>query len=152
MRFGLFEGKESKTLVTHSTAICDSIAAIHPYIAALTRDTPLPQDPPLLPPPFPKSLGFDSLLRVGAFATLEKTDYEMRELVEKVRVNQPAPKYHTKMSSSVDSPGAQTLVFAAFESFFSCEFRASIAQTPFCAMLWRSPTPRLFWDYFQDIV
>ena len=55
--------------------------------------------------------------------------------------NQPAPKYHTKgcSRSSVDSPGARTLVFAAFEPFSSCEFRASIARTPFCAILWRSP-------------
>ena len=46
---------------------------------------------------------------------------------------QPAPKYHTKgcSHSSVDSPGARTLVFAAFEPFHSCEFRASIARTPF---------------------
>ena len=55
--------------------------------------------------------------------------------------NQPAPKYHTKgcSRSSVHSPGARTLVFAAFESFSRCEFRASIARTPFCAILWRSP-------------
>ena len=33
------------------------------------------------------------------------------------------------------------MVFAAFEPFHSCEFRASIARTPFCAILWRSPTP-----------
>ena len=30
-------------------------------------------------------------------------------------------------------------VFAAFEPFHSHEFRASIARTPFCAILWRSP-------------
>ena len=30
--------------------------------------------------------------------------------------------------------------FAAFESFSSCEFRAPIARTPFCAILWHSPT------------
>ena len=55
---------------------------------------------------------------------------------------QPAPKYHTKgcSRSSVDSPGARTLVFEAFEPFSSHEFRASIARTPFCAILWRSPT------------
>ena len=54
---------------------------------------------------------------------------------------QPAPKYHTKgcSRSSADSPGARTLVFVAFEPFSSCEFRASIARTPFCAILWRSP-------------
>ena len=48
--------------------------------------------------------------------------------------DQPAPKYHTKgcSRSCVDSPGARTLVFAAFEPFSSCEFRASIARTPFC--------------------
>ena len=53
----------------------------------------------------------------------------------------PSPKYHTKgcSRSSVDSPGARTLVFAAFESSHGCEFRAPIAQTPFCAILWRSP-------------
>ena len=57
---------------------------------------------------------------------------------------QPAPKYHTKgcSSSSGDSPGARTLVFVAFERFSSCEFRASIARTPFCAILWRSPILR----------
>ena len=55
---------------------------------------------------------------------------------------QPAPRYHTKgcSRSSVDSPGARKLVFEAFESFSSCEFRAAIARTPFCAILWRSPT------------
>ena len=54
---------------------------------------------------------------------------------------QPAPKYHTKgcSRSFADSPGARTLVFAAFEPFHSCEFRASIARTAFCAILWRSP-------------
>ena len=52
--------------------------------------------------------------------------------------NQPAPKYHTRgcSRSSVDSPGANT-GFAAFEPFSSCEFRASIARTAFCAILWR---------------
>ena len=35
---------------------------------------------------------------------------------------------------------ANTGFFAAFESFSSCEFRASIARAPFCAVLWRSPT------------
>ena len=57
------------------------------------------------------------------------------------KVSQPAPKYHTKgcSRSSVDSPGARTLVFAAFEPFSSCEFRASIARTPFCVILWCSP-------------
>ena len=61
--------------------------------------------------------------------------------VIKVICDQPAPKYHTKgcSHSSADSPGARTLVFAAFEPFHSCEFRASIARTPFCAILWRSP-------------
>ena len=29
--------------------------------------------------------------------------------------------------------------FAAFERFSSYEFRGSIARTPFCAILWRSP-------------
>ena len=54
---------------------------------------------------------------------------------------QPATKYHTKgcSRSSADSPGARPLGFAAFEPFSSCEFRASIARTPFCAILWRSP-------------
>ena len=54
----------------------------------------------------------------------------------------PAPKYHTKgcSHSCVDSPGARTLVFVAFETFLGAEFRASIARTPFCATLWRSPT------------
>ena len=54
---------------------------------------------------------------------------------------QPAPKYHTKgcSHSSADSPGARTLVFAAFEPFHSCEFGASIARTPFCVILWRFP-------------
>ena len=58
-----------------------------------------------------------------------------------VPMSQPAAKYHTKgcSRSSVDSPGARTLVFAAFESLSSCEFRASIARTPFCAIHWRSP-------------
>ena len=58
--------------------------------------------------------------------------------------NQPAPKYHTKgcSRSSVDSPGARTLVFEAVEPFSSHEFRASIARTPFCAILWRSPIQR----------
>ena len=49
-----------------------------------------------------------------------------------------APKYHTKgcSHSSVDSPGARTVVFAAVEAFSSCEFfRTSIARTPFCAVL-----------------
>ena len=48
-------------------------------------------------------------------------------------INLPAPKYHTKgcSRSSVDSPGAQTLVFAAFEPLSSHEFWASIARTPF---------------------
>ena len=57
-------------------------------------------------------------------------------------LDQPAPKYHTKgcSRSSAASPGARTLVFTAFESFSSCELRASIARTPFCAILWRSPT------------
>ena len=61
---------------------------------------------------------------------------------------QPAPKYHTKgcSHSSADSPGARTLVFAAFEPFHSCEFRASIARTPFCAILWRSPRYFLFFS------
>ena len=54
---------------------------------------------------------------------------------------QPTPKYHTtgRSRSSADSPGARTLVFAAFKPFSSCEFRASITRTPFCAILWRSP-------------
>ena len=54
---------------------------------------------------------------------------------------QPAPKYHTKgcSHSTADSLGARTLVFAACEPFHSCEFRASIGRTPFCAILWRSP-------------
>ena len=35
------------------------------------------------------------------------------------KFSQPAPKYHTKgcSRSSVDSPGARTLVFVAFEPF-----------------------------------
>ena len=64
------------------------------------------------------------------------------ENIQKTRVGaQPAPKYHTKgcSRSFADSPGARTLVFAAFEPFHSCEFRGSIARTPFCAILWRSP-------------
>ena len=54
---------------------------------------------------------------------------------------QPAPKYHTKgcSRSSADSPGVRTLVFVASEPFHRCEFRASVARTPFCAILWRSP-------------
>ena len=45
--------------------------------------------------------------------------------------------YHTKgcSRSSVDSPGARTLVFVAFQPFSSHEFRALIARTPFCAIL-----------------
>ena len=46
--------------------------------------------------------------------------------------------------SSVDRPGARTLVSAAFEPFPSHEFRASIARTPFCVILWRSPQERAF--------
>ena len=63
-------------------------------------------------------------------------------------LSQPAPKYHTKgcSRSFVDSPVARTLVFAAFESFSSCEFRVSIARTPFCAILWRSPTQGSYRD------
>ena len=63
---------------------------------------------------------------------------------------QPAPKYHTKgcSRSFADSPGARTLVFAAFEPFHSCEFRASIARTPFCAILWRSPSFFFFCEEF----
>ena len=55
---------------------------------------------------------------------------------------QPAPKYHTEgcLHSFADSPGARTLVLAAFEPFHSCELRASTARTPSCAILWRSPT------------
>ena len=51
---------------------------------------------------------------------------------------QPAPKYHAKgcSRSSVDTANTG---FAAFESFSSCEFRVSIARTPFSATLWRSP-------------
>ena len=30
--------------------------------------------------------------------------------------------------------------FAAFEPFHICDFRVSIVRTPFCAILWRSPT------------
>ena len=63
---------------------------------------------------------------------------------------QPAPKYHTKgcSRSSGDSPGARTLVFPAFETFSSCEFRASIARTPFCAILLRSPANLAkIWSY-----
>ena len=54
---------------------------------------------------------------------------------------QPAPKYHTKgcSHSSADSPGARTLVFVAFEPFLGAEFPTSIARTPFCTILWRSP-------------
>ena len=54
---------------------------------------------------------------------------------------QPAPKYHTKecSHSPADSPGARTWFFVAFEPFLGVEFRASIARTPFCAILWRSP-------------
>ena len=73
----------------------------------------------------------------------------------------PAPKYHTKgcSHSSADSPGARTLVFAAFEPFHSREFRTSIARTPFCAMLWRSPSlskgtfwRNYFWYHFYYIL
>ena len=64
-------------------------------------------------------------------------------------VVQPAPNYHTTgcSRSSADSPGARTLVFAALEPFHSCEFRASIARTPFCAILWRSPSRYLLFVY-----
>ena len=59
---------------------------------------------------------------------------------QSITQKEPAPKYHTKgcSRSSVDSPAARTLVFAAFEPSSSCEFRASIARTPFCAILWRT--------------
>ena len=59
-----------------------------------------------------------------------------------LQIFQPAPKYHTKgcSRSCVDSPGARTLVFAASEPFSIHEFRASIARTPFCTILWRSPS------------
>ena len=57
---------------------------------------------------------------------------------------QPASKYHTKgcSRSSGHSPGARTLVFffLAFEPCLGVDFRASIAQTPFCVILWHSPT------------
>ena len=58
------------------------------------------------------------------------------------RAFQPAPKYHTKgcSRSSAESPGARTQVLTAFESFSNCEFQTSIARTPFCAILWRSPS------------
>ena len=69
-----------------------------------------------------------------------------RTLWMKSNIDQPAPKYHTKgcSRSSVDSPGARTLVFVAFEPFLGAEFRASIARTPFCAILWRSPNRKCF--------
>ena len=59
---------------------------------------------------------------------------------------QPTPKYHTKgcSHSSADSPGARALVFAAFEPFHSCEFRASIARTSFSAILSFGALPLLF--------
>ena len=64
---------------------------------------------------------------------------------ERVTV-QPAPKYHTKgcSHSLADSAGARTLVFVAFEPFLGAEFRASIARTPVCAILWRSPRLSFF--------
>ena len=78
--------------------------------------------------------------RCGEFRSLWKP----REILDRIPWTcpvcpveiQPAPKYHTKgcSRSSVDSPGARTLVFAAFEPFSSHEFRASIARTPFCAI------------------
>ena len=34
----------------------------------------------------------------------------------------------------VDSPGAQTLVFAALSPFLAATLRASITRTPFCAI------------------
>ena len=57
-------------------------------------------------------------------------------------VNPPAPKYHTKgcSRSSVDSPGVRTLVFVASEPFLGADVRVSIAGTPFCAILWCSPS------------
>ena len=66
------------------------------------------------------------------------SEHTLRQL--RVRSGQ-TPKYHTKgcSRSSVDSPGARTLVFVAFEPFPGADFRASIARTPFCAILWRSP-------------
>ena len=56
----------------------------------------------------------------------------------------PAPKHHIKecSHSSVDSPGARTLFFCSIWSISSCGFRASIACTPFCAILGRSPNKR----------
>ena len=71
-----------------------------------------------------------------------------RESAHETHTDQPAPKYHTKgcSRSSADSPGARTLVFAGCEPFHSHEFRASIARTPFCAILWRSPNGRVHED------
>ena len=70
---------------------------------------------------------------------LERTFSQNKIFV--ISIVQQAPKYHTKgcSHSFADSPEARTLVFAAFEQFQSWEFRASIARTPFCAILWRSP-------------
>ena len=51
-----------------------------------------------------------------------------------IRASQPQSITQKGVHTSVDSPGARTLLFAAFEPFL-----ASIAQTPFCAILWRSP-------------
>ena len=42
-------------------------------------------------------------------------------------------------ASSVDRAGGRTLVFVAFERFLGADFWASVARTPFCAILWRSP-------------
>ena len=65
---------------------------------------------------------------------------------------QPAPKYHTKgcSRSSAESPGARTLVFVAFEPFLGADFRASLARTPFCAILWRSPTNPVGADFWEE--
>ena len=54
---------------------------------------------------------------------------------------QPAPKYHTKgcSHSSRWQPGSANTGFCSTWAISSCEFRASIAWTPFSAILWRSP-------------
>ena len=89
---------------------------------------------------------FPGVHKIGAPISgprIADTNFTDTTIFLKYRPNtgQPAPKYHTKgcSRSSADSPGARTLVFAAFEPFHSSEFRASTARTPFCAILWRSP-------------
>ena len=87
-----------------------------------------------------------SKISVSLFKSRKKTSIVAQTFRADVhdKTIQPAPKYHTKgcSRSSVDCPGARTLVFAAFEPFSSCEFRAPIARTPFCAILWSETSKR----------